>query len=219
MAIGALLLGLAAPLALVNPLLWCVPAAAVIFSLIALRAINAEGSSLTGRNLALVGLALALVFGLWAPSRHYSRQWRLYSQAHVFADEWLALIHDGKIEQAHQLTLMEVERQRPGTSLAKFYADSQDAKASLAYFRKDKPLKTFIDLGDKATYVFQRGDGIPPPEHARQQVVLAYVARWTEDGALREHPFRIALERQTLLDTNQHLWRVLMVADPHRAEE
>src|SRR5688500_10904316 len=75
MAVLALLLGVASALALVHPFLWVVPPVAVVLSILAIRAIDAPDSNLTGRRLAIAGLALALLFGLWAPSRVLTRQW------------------------------------------------------------------------------------------------------------------------------------------------
>ncbi len=72
LAVAALILGLASPLAVVDPLLWTVPICGTIVSAAALWRI-ARNSSLTGRRLALAGLWLSVVFAVAGPV-----DWRLY---------------------------------------------------------------------------------------------------------------------------------------------
>ena len=215
-AIAALLFGICSALALAHTLLWSVPLVTIVVALFSLRAINAEGSNLTGRGFALFGLALALVFGVWAPSRLVSRQWHLYQQARGFGDDWLALLRSGKLYEAHQLTMREIERQQAGTSLESYYEKSTEAQKMFDQFRGDKPLKKLADLGDKVTYQYVGGAGIPPAEATGEAVVLGYVAHWEEQGTERSLPLRLALERQPVMNSTDYLWRIRALSDPSR---
>ena len=61
-AVVGLIFGLLAPLALVDPLLWAVPALGVLLSGWALRRIRRSEPALAGRKMALAGLVLSLLF-------------------------------------------------------------------------------------------------------------------------------------------------------------
>lgn len=215
MAVLALLLGMASALALVHPFLWVVPPVAVVLSILAIRAIDAPDSNLTGRRLAIAGLALALLFGLWAPSRVLTRQWQLYRQARAFADDWLELIRQGELQAAHQLTLPHIERQKPGVSLEKIYSESDEAKNRYQNFFGDKPAKTIAALGDEATYEYAGGNGVAR-ETFSEHVALSYRVRHAENGREREFPIRVVLDRQEGKE-GRFYWLVRAVNDPTRA--
>lgn len=213
-AILALVLGVASSLALAYWLLLIVPAMAIVVAIVALRQIQTEGSNLTGRGLALTGLALALIFGIWAPTRLASRDQHLYSQAQGYADEWFDLIHHGKLYDAHQLTLHEAERQPPGTTLENFYEKSSEALQKYDRFYKEGVLKNLLPLGDQVTYEFVGRAGIPPLELTGQVVLLDYRAKWEEQGKPKSKVIRVAMERQNQYETNDYLWRVRDVLAP-----
>lgn len=219
LALVALVFAGASALALAHPLLWVVPPVAAVLAILALRQINAEGSNVTGRGIALLALFLALVFGVWAPSRLLSRQWTLYAQARVFADQWLALFKEGKREELHQLTLREVERQDPGADLKKFYAESLVGGDALRRMFNTRPPKTLIELGDRATYEYVGGEFVPPPENHRQSVWLAYRVKYEEQGQTRVLPLWIELQRERVANTNDYLWHVQSLTDTLQISE
>lgn len=214
-AVFAVILGAASALALAHPLLWTLPAVAVIVALVALRAIHTEGSNLTGHNLAAMGLALGLLFGLWAPSRVLSRQWHLQTQARQFAEEWLELVRAGDLHQAHEFTLRHIERQKPGINLEAFYANSEPAGKQYELFLSTNPMKRMAALKDQATYEFAGFRGIDL-EHATEHITLTYRMRYEENGKERSQPIAITLDRDRLERSRDFLWRVRTVSDPTR---
>jgi hypothetical protein len=218
LAVLTLILGLASALALAHPFLWVLPPATLVIGWLALRAIGVEGSNLTGRGLALLGMALAMVFGVWAPAQILTRQAKIYAQARVFADEWLELIRAGKLHAAHQLAVMEIERQTPGTDLEKYYQESAAAKSQLQHFYEEKPLKLMAEQGTLATYEYLGGDGISPREQTTEHIALLYLMRYPEDGREREQKIRIVLDRQELVGHREYLWHLRAVNDPNRVE-
>lgn len=213
-AILSLVFGATSALALAHWLLWVLPLVAIVLALVALRQIQAEDSNLTGRNLAILGILLALVFGVWAPSRLISRQNHLYRTARQYSDEWLELIRIGKVQEAHQLTLHETQRQAPGGSLASYYEARQDDKDALKGFLDRKVTKKLIALGDKATYTYAGGGGVPAPQFSVQTVRVNYVARWNENGKEREMPITVVLQRNLDEKTKDFLWNIDGVAEP-----
>ena len=102
-AVVALLLGLASPLALIGPLFFLLPAAAVGTALLALSKIARSGGSLTGQTLARVAIALGLACIAAALVRGSVRASLMQHQAVAVAERWLGLLADGRIKEAADL--------------------------------------------------------------------------------------------------------------------
>ena len=47
-------------------------------------------------------MALALLFGTWAPARYLSRQHWLVGIARTYADTWVELVRQKNLQEAHQ---------------------------------------------------------------------------------------------------------------------
>jgi hypothetical protein len=149
-AIGALLLGLVSPVGLAHPLLWVVPLAGIALAVTAIISIARHNAELTGRQMAIWGLALSLFFGSWAMGQVALRGWILQSQTRALADHWLTLWKEGKFEQAHQLTMPSTERQPAGTDLRAFYPTSEHSMTGLRSMWATPPnrwLKAMHDEG------------------------------------------------------------------------
>jgi hypothetical protein len=102
-AVMALLLGLASPLALVGPLFFFIPLAAVGVALLALGKIRRSEAALTGTTLARLAIGLALLFTSAALVRSSVRDELLKRQAAETGRRWLGLLADGRIEEARSL--------------------------------------------------------------------------------------------------------------------
>jgi hypothetical protein len=102
-AVMALLLGLASPLALVGPLFFFVPAAAIGVAIVALGKIRQSEGALTGTTLARLAMGLALAFTAAALVRASVRDELLKRQAAETGRRWLGLLADGRIEEARSL--------------------------------------------------------------------------------------------------------------------
>jgi hypothetical protein len=153
-AVTALLLGLVSVAALVGPLQWILPLAGTVAAVIALRSIARADEPLVGRRAALIGLLLSLLFLTWAPTRYFLRQEILFRQAREHADYWLELVRQGRLYEAHQLTMKKNDRRPPGTDLAEVYENSEDLDESFQGFCGEMPLKKVIQLGSQAQVRF-----------------------------------------------------------------
>lgn len=177
LAIVSLLLGILSATALIQPLLWAVPAVAAALSLVAMRRIALSEVRLPGRGLAVAGLGLALLFGSWAPAWYLSRYYVLVRQARERSETWLELIRQGRLYEAHQLAIPHGDRARPGENLEALYtaprpkddADSipkdpgivpilpgLDLPGSFDQWRQTKPVDRIIALGKEAQFRFDR---------------------------------------------------------------
>lgn len=111
-AVLGCLFGLGAATALLAPGFWVVPVAGVVCSLFALRRIATSDREMIGRNAAMTGLLLSVVFAVAAPMDWLFYRWMLQSQARQFAACWFEYLHDRDPTKAFELTL---EPERRGT--------------------------------------------------------------------------------------------------------
>src|SRR5271157_5065738 len=115
LAVVGLLAGLLSPLAMLDPLLWMVPLAAVILSGLALRWIAVRSPELVGRPAALAGLMLGAAFLVAAPVDVLVYRYFLRQQAREFAGMWIDAVRQGAVYQAHYLTF-DPRRRLPSES-------------------------------------------------------------------------------------------------------
>jgi len=121
LVIGACIAGLASVLAIVHPLLWVVPVVAAILSICAIIGVSAAQSRYSGRSAAVVALCVAALIGTYAPARSLSRERAIYTRAQAKAEEWLSLIQQGRVQEAHQFTLGPSQRFKGPGPLAGHY--------------------------------------------------------------------------------------------------
>lgn len=124
-AIGSVLVGLFAWLALLHPALWSVPVVGLVLGVLAIRLIGRDPQMLTGRGWAAFGMALCLFCLAYAPMRLVTRQSHLYAESERMAREWFTLIADGKIREAHQLRLRPQLRVAADDRLEDFYKNGE----------------------------------------------------------------------------------------------
>ena len=103
LAVLAVLLAVASPLALVTPLLWVIPFAALLTSVFALVVISRPGSGVIGRKAVLAAVATSCFFGAWAPARYLSWQAAVDRQSAALIDKWLELIRTDQLDAAYQM--------------------------------------------------------------------------------------------------------------------
>lgn len=117
LSIVGLLLGLAAPLCFLAPLLWAVPIAGVVVTLTALARVDSSGGALIGRKAALVGLALCVASVCAVASQSIVTHLLLSRQAREVTLEWISTLQAGNTQQAFELTT-ESTRPKPAPPAA-----------------------------------------------------------------------------------------------------
>ena len=103
LAVIALLLGMASILALIGPLFFLIPAAAIGVALLALGKIRQSDGALSGARFAQVGLALATICLVATLVRGEVRDRMLKDQAGAAAQRWLELMTAGNTVDARAL--------------------------------------------------------------------------------------------------------------------
>src|SRR5690349_4351543 len=102
-AVATLLAGLAAPLALVGPLLWWVPLVTIPLAILAFRQLRQPDPRYVGKTAAVFGICLAALFLPWGVAQRLSRETYLSAEARRFSDEYLQLLLTGQTREAHQI--------------------------------------------------------------------------------------------------------------------
>lgn len=96
LAVAALVAGACSALAVVTPFAWVLPLVATGLAIAALADVARPGASKAGRLLALVGLALAVGFGVQAVTATVVDRWIVGRRARVAAGTWIDAIREGR---------------------------------------------------------------------------------------------------------------------------
>ena len=117
-AIAAVLLGLLSAVSFFGFLLLLIPIVAVVFAVVALRQIGQSNGTQTGRGLALLGLALAVVLGGWAIGQEVLAAARVRGDETAIANTISQvgnLVREGKHKEAYELFDPEFQKKVPLT--------------------------------------------------------------------------------------------------------
>jgi hypothetical protein len=215
-AMAALLLGLAAGLALVHPLLLCVPIAGIAVAMIALRRIERSPVKLLGRKAALVGLAFSVIYGVAAPVRLKSRDHWLSTRAERLADEFLDDVRSGKTDEAFALCLRSVEKMPAhnprGTPDEKGADEPQDGRK---IFFSEQPVAKLLEWRARAERTRLHTE-VLLSDGPRQPVVVMYQIR--DGGSSEAAPVDVLFYVEEIVDgEGTERWWISRVSVPPRS--
>ncbi len=205
-AVTALVLGILSPLAFVGPVLWLVPLLCVVAALIAMWKISSSAGDLVGWNIALLGLLLAILFGLAAPVHTLTRQYWLETRAEVIAQEFIDFLRQGRPQAAFQLTLLPRSRKPLDADLSAEI--DKDAKTRQKYdsFLGFEPAPALLAQREQAR-VERLGSRVLSSDEDSDRIVVRYrISRQTSGTA----PMVIQLRLLRFIDakTGREQWRV-----------
>jgi hypothetical protein len=140
LAVTGLLIGVASVVAFIAPLLWVVPLLGFCLSAAGLWRINHSDPPLSGRKAAVVGLMLATLFGVAAPTRSLGRNWVLTQRAQQFTDAWFEHVRNGRFYEAHQFTVHPQLRMPLDSSLEQLYENDEKSKEDYGKFLVKAPM-------------------------------------------------------------------------------
>lgn len=103
LAVAAAAAGVLSAGCLVSPALWIVPLVAIALAVAALRAIGREGSVKVGRIPALLGLALAVGFGMQSVSYRAVEEWVVRARAVTAASEFVRAARESRFTDARDM--------------------------------------------------------------------------------------------------------------------
>jgi hypothetical protein len=193
-AVVGLILGLLSPLALVDPLLWLVPAIAIAVSALALRRIARRRPALIGRRAALAGLLLSMLLGVAALSDWFGYRWFVRCEAVRFADLWFVQLADDQPQRAYQLTLGPRARQPWDEKLWEAYRQSPRWRGDLEYYVSQPLVRALLALGHQAKVRYYQSAAQAKTDWG-DSVSLIYAVTYEEDGGKKTFFVRLELER------------------------
>ncbi|MEM7311607.1 MAG: hypothetical protein AAF497_00510 [Planctomycetota bacterium] len=152
LAVVALILGLASFAAFAHPVLWCIPVAAVVVSIFAVRITSQP--EYAGRWAAVCGLVLALVCGGAASSLKLVEKMVVKKQARTFSDAWVELLAEKKLTMAYEWTMSRRYRRPSDMSIMEYYGQNDEAAGDLTTFKKRDELRAIQKLGPDVRVTF-----------------------------------------------------------------
>jgi hypothetical protein len=144
-----LVLGILSFLAFLHPVMWFWPLVALLVNAYALFLLS-RSDRLAGRNAAVWGLFLAILFGVAAPSRLGVYYWMALRDARDFGRQWLEAVLEGNVYKAHQMSSMPNDRKPLDDTLIPLYEQSSDLRTHLDTYLKTPVIATLRSLGSRA---------------------------------------------------------------------
>ena len=207
LAVLTFVLGIASCLALAGPVLFIIPSAALLVSILAFRSIAASDGMLIGRKLIIWGLVLAAFFSTTSIARTIARRELAVRDARQLARTFLTLIQKDEPQMAHQLQYRESQRQPPRTSLWTHYRTSLKDYEGLQTFVNDPLVRTLRTLGGNATVQFYAVEEIVENSQG-MAFSLLYTVTYEEDGKPQTFFARVAVRRELEVNTGILDWSI-----------
>ena len=209
LSIVSLVLGLAAPLALIAPLLFAIPIAGAAVALLALRRIAASDGALVGRTAAVIGLTLSIASISAAFTRTALTQEILSRQARAAALEWIALLQTGDAEKAFQLTTTNRQGPPPKPPAGTPDAETGPETSPLETFRADPVVRLLLDQAKTASVQYVRDSAFDPASGGVVRIQQLFdVGVAADSGGASTTPVEIVLQRTSGFNGAPSQWLV-----------
>jgi hypothetical protein len=226
----AIALALLSLTAFLVPLFWIVPLLATGVSIVALRSVHDDTRPTSGRKGAVVALVISLFILGAAPARYITIMTMIAQQGRNHAEAWLELVRQGRLQEAHQLTLSLYSRVSPQTSLEGHYQERPSVPTAtpnpMAMMEEFSPaaelqnlfsqpgLREIVKAAPDVEFELVRSAGFERDSGPNTQVLdLRYVARYEVDGKPQRSRFRVLMERTLFTHSGVTHWRVRSVDD------
>lgn len=208
-SVAGLIFGLLAPLALIDTLLWILPAIGLLFSLWALRRIKNATPSLTGRGLATVGLTLSLLFAVAAPAEWLTYHWKVREEARQFSTSWFDHVMQEQPQKAHQLSLSPENRRPFNEALWDYYRNNPRPREALKNYVANPAVRALLAMGPRARVQFYDTAGQSRGDQA-DNVEQLYAVTYDEDSERKSFFIALRMVREKDEDGKAG-WRVVSV--------
>jgi hypothetical protein len=195
LAVAALLLGIASPLAMLAVPLWIVPWVGVLVGIAALWRIARQAPALAGGKVAWVGLTVAIVFAVAAPSDWIAYRMFVRREARQFVGTWFQLLAQRQPHKAHHLTVSPRFRWALDDKLWSFYRESPRWRLDLEAFGNDRLVRTLAALGPDA-HARYCGTLVQDREEQKDIVILLYAVTYPEPPERKTFFVAVRAERQ-----------------------
>jgi hypothetical protein len=198
--------GLLAPLALVDTMLWALPLVGAFFSWWALRRIRNNPTAMSGRKMAMAGLALSLIFLIAAPTDLLVHRRLMADEARRFSALWFKYLTEEEPQKAHQLTTAQQTRRPLDDGLWTYYRTPR-VRGDLENYVKTPLIRTMLALGPKARVRFYETAG-QSRDSENDLVEQVYVVTYEEDNERKSFFVLVRMGRRKLAAGGAE-WRIL----------
>lgn len=207
-ALASLLLGFLSGGAVAGPILWFLPLLAIAVSLLAMQKIRSSEHQLYGWHIALLGLLLAVFFGMAGPARTISRRYYIEKRAAHFAEKFMDKLVENQPEDAFQFTIPPGGRKPITGNSPKAVEMNADLKKAHDDFFKLATVKTLLEsAGHKKvellSTVFTGSD------EAQDIITVTFQVRDTQDSAAKPKTVVMGVQRTLTSTAHSEEWRIL----------
>ncbi len=206
-AVAGLIFGLLAPLALIDTLLWIMPALGLFFSCWAIRRIKNNASALTGRGMAMAGLTISLLIAVAAPTEWLVYRCRVRDEARQFSALWFRYLVQDEPQKAHQLTMPPQRRLPFNNRLWDFYRNNPRPREALKGYVSSPTVRTLLALGPRSDVRFYDTAGQIRSDND-DQVEQLYAVTYEEDGERKSFFVAVRMSRPKLTGGKSG-WRIV----------
>lgn len=149
-AVVGFLLGLASAVSIIHVGLSFVGVLAAICCATALARISRAPSEMSGRRLAVAGLALAVFWTVAGSARHVTNRYLLDTQSRAFALQWFEYLKKGEPEKALEMSNSALARRPLDDKLLGHLLSSQADYEQLEEFVSKPEVRALLALGGRA---------------------------------------------------------------------
>jgi hypothetical protein len=209
LAIWGLALGLLSPAALLSPVLWLVPLIGIAANAMALRRLSREGNR-AGRPAALMGLGLAVLFGMVPIARMTTDYVLLKEQPRELADRFLEYLRQDDPRRALMLRAVPDVRKSldDDEAVRLFFRNNVDARSDLAQFVHLPVARTLLALGQRAQIRYYGTMGVGSVGD-RALVHYWYTVTFDDEQGNKKTFFvGLTMERKPTRNPELNPWRV-----------
>jgi hypothetical protein len=135
------------------------------------------------------------------------------NEARVFAEHWFELIKEGKLNEAHQMSMGSEHRETPEIPLDEAYKLNSQMASSRDSFFLQPPLKYLVNDPKNCTVRFLSFAGSGTPDYRADTVLLRFSVRYIELDVPREMTFTMAVARYFEPRFEDHRWMIRGVAN------
>ncbi len=213
LAFAGLLLGMLSAVAFFGPILWAVPALAVVVNLAALRQIAAE-TRLRGRQAARVGLMLALFLGAGAVAFQVSVGSLQAAKANFVIEQFFHELTQGDVYLAHQL-MKDLEERKGSGDLSTIYERDTKLLQEINGLRTDPLMGMLVDRDKHARVHWHSTFGRSDSGHT-QVITEIYKLTYDEAGKRRSRLIKVSAIRHIRDAHLPHAWKISGVEEFER---
>jgi len=205
-AVVCLVFGLLSPLAMVDPMLWPIPCVGVMFGWMALRQIRKNAPEMAGRNVALAGLAVSILFLAAAPAHWQAHRRLLCKEARHFARLWFAYLAQNEPHKAYQLLKEPGERRPLDERLWDYYRSRPALREAFEGFAASPLARTLLALGTGAETRFYQSLR-QWRENNAEELDLLFAVTYEENHERKSFFVQMGLTRSLMPDGGAE-WRI-----------